>query len=99
MGILDENNLLSEQESQAYHALLKTYGHEPHHFVLRVREDQSLMDINDIQYVIIITTQATHVKSQKSKTYTSRAGSGTWLTEFEEDLKTGYFREKGEKNV
>lgn len=93
MDILDENNLLSEQERQMYHALLKTHGHEPHHFVLEVREDQSLADMNDIQYVIIVQAQATHVKSQKSKTYTSRAGSGTWLAEFEEDLKKGYFRQ------
>ncbi len=56
-----------------------------------MREDQSPLDMNDMQYVILIKTQATHVGSQKSKTYLSRAGSGTWLSEFEEDLKQKYF--------
>jgi hypothetical protein len=91
MAILDENNLLSPQERDDYHSLLKTHGHEPHHFVLEVKEDQGSMDMNDIQYVIIIKTIATHMKSEKSKNYTSRAGSGTWLVEFEEDLKNRYF--------
>ncbi len=93
MGILDENSLLSEREQEAYYTLLKNHGHQPHHFILEVKEDQSALDMNDIQYVIILKTQATHVKSQKSKTYLSRAGSGTWLSEFEEDLKQGYFGE------
>ncbi|MBI2707738.1 MAG: hypothetical protein HYX35_05455 [Proteobacteria bacterium] len=74
-----------------YNTLLKTHGHKPHHFVLEVKEDQSALDMNDMQYVIIIKTQATHVGSQKSKTYLSRVESGTWLSEFEEDLKKGYF--------
>jgi len=93
MGILDENNFLSEKEREEYHTLLKIHGHQPHHFVLEVKEDQSPLDMNDMQYVIIIKTQATHGRSQKSKTYISRAGSGTWLGEFEEDLKKGCFGE------
>jgi hypothetical protein len=31
------------------------------------------MDMNDMQYVVIVKTQATHVTSEKSKTYVSRA--------------------------
>lgn len=94
MGILDENNLLSEKEQEAYHTLLENYGHKPYHFMLEVKEDQSALDMNDMQYVIIIKTQATHVKSQKSRTYLSRSGSETWLEEFEEDLKNNYFTNK-----
>jgi len=91
MGIIDENNLLPEDELASYHDLLKTHGHEPHHFILEVSEDQSSMDMNDINYVIIVKTKATHLEHQKSKTYFSRSGSGTWLTEFEDNLKQGYF--------
>ena len=92
MGIIDENNLLSEEELASYHALLKTHGHEPHHFILEVSEDQSSMDMNDINYVIIVKTKATHLEHQRSKTYLSRSGSGMWLAEFEDDLKQGYFQ-------
>lgn len=91
--LLDENNLLSEEERQFYVRLLKLFGHEFHHFLLEVREDQSPLDMNDLNYVIIVQTKATHIKNQKSKTYLSRAGSGTWLAEFEDDLKKGYFIE------
>ncbi|MBP9692614.1 MAG: hypothetical protein KBD90_04705 [Alphaproteobacteria bacterium] len=91
MTIRDENNLLSEEERQSYHRLLKTHGHEPHHFFLEVLEDQTPMDMNDMSYIVIIKTKATHLKHEKSKTYVSRAESGTWLSEFEEDLKKGYF--------
>ncbi len=91
MAILDENNLLSEEEQDVYSQLLKLYGHEHHHFLLEITEDQRPMDMNDINYVIIIKTKATHLKHQKSKTYYSRAGLGTWLAEFEQDLKKGYF--------
>jgi len=93
MSILDESNLLSDEERKVYLRLLKLHGHEPHHFLLEVVEDQGAMDMNDINYVIIVKTKATHVKSQKSKTYVSRAGSATWLAEFEDDLKNGYFVE------
>ncbi len=91
MGILEEDHLLNKKERQAYHALLKLYGHEPHYFILEVKEDQNPMDMNDMQYVMIVRVQATHVGSQKSKTYVSRAGSGTWLSEFEDDLRSRYF--------
>jgi len=91
MAILDENHLLSEEQREAYFTLLKTYGYEPQHFVLEVLEDQGSMDMNDIQYVVIMKTQITHEKSQKSKSYISEAGSGAWVTEFEKDLKEGFF--------
>jgi hypothetical protein len=91
MGILDQNNLLPEESREAYRSLLKRYGHKPHQFELEIREDQSSTDMNDIQYVIIIKARATHVNTNKSKTYMSRAGSRTWLAEFEEDLENAYF--------
>lgn len=93
MEILDKNNLLSPEEREKYYTLLKQYGHPREHFVLEVVEDQSPMDMNDLHYVIIIKTSATHVKSHKSRSYTSRCKRGTWLSEFEEDLQNGYFRE------
>ena len=92
MTILDESSLLPEEERKSYKHILRLHGHELDHFLLEVAEDQRAMDMNDIQYVIIVKTKATHVKNQKTKTYYSRASSGTWLTEFEDDLKTGYFQ-------
>jgi len=91
MTIRDENSLLSEAERQSYHRILKLHGHEPLHFFLEIMEDQTPIDMNDISYVVIVKTKATHLRNEKAKTYVSRAGSGTWLTEFEEDLKNGYF--------
>ena len=92
MPILDENGLLSEKETKAYAALLKTHGHELDHFQLEIVEDQESMDMNDLNYVIIVKTTATHLELQKSKSYRSQASAGTWLAEFEKDLKNGFFK-------
>lgn len=92
MAIFDENKLLSDEEHKVYQRLLKVHGHKPEHFFLEVMEDQNPMDMNDINYVIIIKTKATHLKNENSKTYYSRAATGTWLAEFEQDLKKGYFK-------
>ncbi len=92
MAILDENNILTEDESANYLLLLKLHGYELHHFLLEVEEDQDAMDMNDINYVIIVKVKATHVNQhEKSKTYRSQARTGIWLEEFEQDLKMGYF--------
>lgn len=91
MGIFDENGFLSEEEREAYQRLLKIHGYQPHHFLLEVTEDQRSMDMNDLQYVIIVKTKAIDVKHHKSRTYLSPAGTGAWLAEFEEDLEKGYF--------
>lgn len=92
MPILDENGLLSEMEKQAYSEILTTHGHELHHFLLEIIEDQEAMDMNDLSYVIIVKTTATHLEHQKSKSYRSPANAGTWLAEFEKDLKNGVFQ-------
>ncbi len=92
MTILDKANLLSEEERKSYHRVLSLHGHTPDHFLLEIEEDQGPMDMNDINYVIIVKAKATHLGHQKSKTYYGRAGSGTWLAEFEKDLKEGYFK-------
>ena len=94
MAILDQNNLLSTEEHKAYASLLKLHGHDLHHFLLEVEEDQRAMDMNDLNYVVIVRIKANHVKQGTSNVYYSRAGSGTWLEEFDEDLKRGYFSEE-----
>ena len=91
MPIIDESNLLSAEEKGTYGKLLKIHGHKHEHFLLEIYEDQGSMDMNDLSYVVIINTKATHIKHQKTKTYRSRAGSGSWLAEFEKDLKNGFF--------
>ena len=93
MGIVDEDKFLTEEELKEYYRLLKRYGFAPHHFVLEITEDQTPMDMNDINYVVILKIQATHTQSKKSRIYENRARSGTWLTEFEEDLNNAYFSE------
>ena len=92
MPILDENGLLSEVEKQTYSELLKIHGHEPHHFLLEIVEDQETMDMNDLSYIIIVKTTATHLELNKSKSYRSLANTGTWLAAFEKDLKNGFFK-------
>ncbi len=91
MPIIDQNNLLSEEEKKGYLRVLKLYNHELEDFLLEVVEDQGALDMNDINYVILVKTKATHIEHQKSKAYCGSADSGTWLTEFEEDLKQGVF--------
>ncbi|MBX9620477.1 MAG: hypothetical protein K2X28_00340 [Alphaproteobacteria bacterium] len=92
MPVLDENGLLSEAEKQTYSEILTAYGHDPHHFLLEIVEDQEAMDMNDLSYVIIVKTTATHLELHKSKSYRSQANTGTWLVEFEKDLKNGVFQ-------
>lgn len=91
VAILDENNLLSEAEKEAYLQLILLHGHKPHHFLIEVVEDQTSMDMNDLNYVIILKVRAIYLVGQKSRIYRSRAGSGTWLDEFEEDLLNEFF--------
>jgi hypothetical protein len=92
MHILDESNLLNDAEKEQYYSLLKTYGFEPHDFRVRVTEDQKPMDMNDLNYVIVVKVKATHLKSNVTKIYESSAESGIWLAEMEEDLKAGEFK-------
>lgn len=97
MIILAENNILSKEERKTYQCLIEHYGYESSHFLLEVEEDQEVMDMNDINYVIIAKIKLTHLKHEKTKTYISRSNSGTWLAEFESDLKKGYF--ETEENI
>ncbi|OJW53432.1 MAG: hypothetical protein BGO67_01665 [Alphaproteobacteria bacterium 41-28] len=91
MTIHDKAHLISEEERESFHQVINRHGHKPDDFLIEVEEDQGPMDMNDINYVIIVKTKVTDLDTQKSKTYYSRAGSETWLAEFEEDLKNGYF--------
>ncbi len=86
MHIMDEGQLLSEQEKEAYYNLLKKHHHDIHQFRLVVTEDQKPMDMNDLNYVIVVKFKVTHLKSHMTKIYESSANSGIWLGEFEEDL-------------
>lgn len=91
MGIVDEDSFLTKEELKEYHELLKRYGFKSYDFVIEVTEDQSPMDMNDIDYVVILKVQATHTQSKKNRVYENRARTGTWLAEFEEDLNNEYF--------
>ncbi len=91
MPILDEDNLLTEQELKNFLRILSIHNKLPEHFLLEILEDQQSMDMNDLNYVVIISTRATHLANEKTKTYSSPANSGTWLAEFEQDMQSGYF--------
>lgn len=86
MNILDEGHLLSEAEKEAYYNLLKKYGYDFHDFKLFVTEDQKPMDMNDINYVIVVKVKAKNLINSETRIYESSAGSGVWLSEMEEDL-------------
>ena len=89
MPIIDTDNLLTEEEREAYHQLLKLHGFEPHHFLIEVTEDQRPLDMNDMEYVVILNVKITHLQHDVSNTYISQFGSGTWISEFEDDLFKG----------
>jgi hypothetical protein len=91
MSVIDEEHLLTNEEREAYQQLLKLLGYEPYHFVVEVTEDQGPMDMNDINYVIILKVKVIHVENNRSKTYISQLGSRTWISEFENDLLNGYY--------
>lgn len=92
MSIVDEKNLLTNEELNAYNQLLKLHGYEPHHFLVEVTEDQGPIDMNDINYVIILKVQITHVQNDISNTYYSQVGSHIWVSELEDDLLQKYFQ-------
>lgn len=94
MIILVENNILSQKERRIYQRLIEQYGYDLSHFLLEVEEDQEIMDMNDINYVIIVKLKLTHLKHEKTKIYLSRSNSGIWLAEFESDLRKGYFEKE-----
>ncbi|MBA3813613.1 MAG: hypothetical protein H0X26_03850 [Alphaproteobacteria bacterium] len=86
MSIVDEERLLSTEEQKAYQLLLELHGYEPYQFLVEVTEDQRPIDMNDINYVIILKIKVTHLGTDRSKTYISKLGSRTWVYEFEDDL-------------
>ena len=91
MFIIDENNLLTHEEHEAYHKVLKDHTLDPQQFLVKVTEDQESVDMNDIDYVIFLEVKVTHTQNNISNTYFSRLGSHTWIAEFETDLNNGYF--------
>ena len=91
MSIVDEKKLLTDEEHTAYEQLLKLHGFKPYHFLIEVTEDQNPLDMNDINYVIILKIKVTQVENNKSNTYFSQLGSRTWLDEWEEDLQIKYY--------
>lgn len=91
MSILDEERLLTDEEREVYQELLKFHGYEPHHFLVEVAEDQDAMDMNDINYVIILKVKVIHMKNHISNIYFSKLGSETWISEFEEDLQNKFY--------
>ncbi len=91
MAIVDEERLLKDEERKSYQQLLKLHGYEPYHFLVEVIEDQGTIDMNDMNYVVILKVQVTHIQNDISNTYSSRFGSQTWLAEFEDDLHNKYY--------
>lgn len=91
MPIVDEQALLTTSEVKKFHTLLENYKFIPDNFIIEVTEDQDDMDINDLSYLVILNISATHMGSKISKIYRSRAKSGNWLDDFENDLKIGAF--------
>lgn len=91
MSIVDEKKLLLDEEHKLYHQLLKLYGEKPYHFIIEVSEDQNPMDMNDINYIIILKVKVTHTQKNISNTYFTQLGSQIWLAEFEQDLQNKYF--------
>jgi hypothetical protein len=94
MSIVDEGKLLTDEERKAYQQLLKLHGYAEHHFLVEVKEDQTLIDMNDINYVIILNVNVKNVRSNISNTYFSQSGSQTWISEFEHDLHKRYYTHK-----
>lgn len=91
MAIVDEQNLLTPEEHAIYMKLLKLHGYKPHHLLVEIGEDQGPLDMNDMDYVIILKVKITNVDNGISHTYLSKAGSKTWLSEFENDLNNHYY--------
>ena len=91
MAIVDEKNFLTPEEHEIYKQLLKLHGYETYHLLVEISEDQGPLDMNDMDYVIILKVKVTNVENGISKTYLSKLGSQTWLSELEDDLNDHYY--------
>lgn len=91
MPIVDEDKLLKHEEQVIYNQLLELHNYKPSHFLVEVTEDQEQIDMNDIDYVIMLKIKITHVPNDRSNTYYSQLDSRIWLSEFESDLKNNYY--------
>lgn len=94
MAIVDEKNFLTHEEHKIYKQLLKLHGYEPYHLLVEINEDQGPLDMNDMDYVIILKIKVTNVDNGISNTYLSKLGSQTWLSELEDDLTKDHFSKK-----
>lgn len=91
MSIVDEKRLLTDDECEIYQQLLKLHDYKPYHFLLEVIEDQCFIDMNDINYVIMLKIKITAIHDDIEKIYYSESNSQTWLSEFENDLRNNYY--------
>jgi hypothetical protein len=91
MGIVDEKSFLNNEEQENYQKLLRLHHHKPYDFLVEIQEDQGPMDMNDMDYVIILKIKITHVNTGVSNTYLSKLGSQTWLHELENDFNHNYY--------
>lgn len=91
MAIVDEKHFLTTEEHEIYKQLLKLHGYEPYHLLVEIKEDQGPMDMNDMDYVIILKVKVTNVENGISNTYLSKLGSQTWLAELEDDFNHDYY--------
>lgn len=91
MSILDDEHLLTRAEQKGYQDLLELHSYKNYDFLLEVTEDQQQIDMNDIDYVIILKINVKNLESGVENTYYSKLNSQTWLTDFERDLMNRYY--------
>jgi hypothetical protein len=91
MSIIDDEHLLTRSEEKGYQDLLKLHNYKAHDFLVEVTEDQQQMDMNDLDYVIILKINVKNLESGIENTYFSKLNSQTWLTDFERDLLDRYY--------
>lgn len=91
MSIVDDEHLLTRAEQKACQDLLKLHGYKTRDFLIEVTEDQQQMDMNDLDYVIILKISVKHLGSSVKNAYFSKLNSQTWLADFERDLIDRYY--------
>ena len=91
MTIVDEKHFLTSEEHAIYKRLLKLHGYEPYHLLVEITEDQGPMDMNDMDYIIILKAKVTNVDNGVSHIYLSKLGSQTWLAELENDFNHHHY--------
>lgn len=94
MSLIDKEKLLPNEDIVAYKAMLKSYGIPQADFEIHVAEDQDEIDMEDLDYVVMLYITISHKPTGIHKTYCVAQDSDVWIHEWSQDIKKDFYKKQ-----